>query len=51
MFIDLPRETIKQAPEYAEDLLLNRKYETSLHKHYSRSGYWDDKTDAGKRSP
>ena len=50
VFMELPRETIKEAPEYEEDLLLDRKYEASLHEHYSRPGYWNDKTDAGKTS-
>ena len=42
VFIDLPRETIKQAPEYTEGALLSRDYETELHRHYKRHGYWDE---------
>lgn len=41
VFIKLSRETIEQAPAYIEDSLLTREYESSLHKHYSRSGYWE----------
>jgi hypothetical protein len=42
VFVDLSRETIKKSPEYAEESLLNRDYETSLHRHYDRKGYWID---------
>jgi uncharacterized protein YrrD len=41
VFIKLPRETIQQAPEYTEESLLTRDYETKLHRHYSRPGYWE----------
>ena len=40
VFVDLPRETIKQAPEYTDESSLNRAYETSLYAHYQRQGYW-----------
>ena len=42
VFINLSRETIRQAPEYTEETLLTRDYETMLHQHYSRQGYWVD---------
>jgi hypothetical protein len=42
VFISLPRETIKQAPEYTEKSLLTREYETRLHRHYNRQEYWVD---------
>jgi hypothetical protein len=42
VFIDLSRETIKQAPEYTEESLLTRDYESGLHRHYNRKGYWVD---------
>jgi hypothetical protein len=45
-FINLPRETIKQSPEYTEEFLLSRDYETELHRHYKRQGYWVDESDA-----
>ena len=47
VFVNLPRETIKQSPEYTEESLLTRDYETGLHRHYNRQGYWVDEL-AGK---
>jgi uncharacterized protein YrrD len=41
-FIDLPRETIKQSPEYTDGDLLSRDYEKKLHEHYKRPGYWTE---------
>ncbi len=40
VFINLSRETIKQSPEYTDESLLTRDYETKLHHHYNRQGYW-----------
>jgi hypothetical protein len=40
VFVNLSRETIKQSPEYTEESLLTRNYETSLYGHYNRQGYW-----------
>jgi uncharacterized protein YrrD len=40
VFVNLSRETVKQSPEYTEASLLTRDYETSLHRHYNRQGYW-----------
>lgn len=37
----LTREQIKNSPEYADDLPLDRDYETELHKFYGEPGYWD----------
>ena len=42
VFVNLPRETIKQSPEYTEESLLTRDYEIGLHRHYNRQGYWID---------
>ena len=42
VFVNLPREAIKQSPEYTEESLLTRDYETRLHRHYNRQGYWVD---------
>ena len=42
VFVNLSRETIKQSPEYTEESLLTRDYETGLHRHYNRQGYWVD---------
>jgi uncharacterized protein YrrD len=44
VFVNLSREAIKQAPEYTEESLLTRDYETKLHRHYNRQGYWPDET-------
>jgi uncharacterized protein YrrD len=44
VFITLSRETIKQSPEYHDALQLTRDYETELHGHYNRQGYWVDET-------
>jgi sporulation protein YlmC with PRC-barrel domain len=46
VFVNLPRETIKQSPEYTEESLLTRDYETGLHRHYNRKGYWVAETAA-----
>jgi uncharacterized protein YrrD len=42
VFINLSQEEIKQSPEYTEELLLSRDYESSVHHHYNRQGYWLD---------
>jgi uncharacterized protein YrrD len=44
VFVNLSRETIKQSPEYTEESLLSRDYETGLHRHYNRQAYWVDET-------
>jgi hypothetical protein len=40
VFVNLSREDIKQSPEYTEESLLTRDYETELHQHYKREVYW-----------
>jgi hypothetical protein len=40
VFANLSRETIKESPEYLTDASLTRDYETRLHQHYDRKGYW-----------
>jgi len=40
VFVNLLRESIKQSPEYTEESLITRDYETGLHRHYNREGYW-----------
>jgi hypothetical protein len=42
VFVNLSREAIKQSPEYTEETLLTRDYETGLHRHYNRQTYWVD---------
>jgi sporulation protein YlmC with PRC-barrel domain len=50
IFVNHPRETIKQSPEYTEESLLTRDYETKLHRHYDRKGYWVDEQAAKEHS-
>jgi uncharacterized protein YrrD len=50
VFVNLLRETIQQSPEYTEESLLTRDYETGLHRHYSRQGYWVDEPAAKEHS-
>ena len=40
IFVNVTRETIQQAPEYSDELLMTRKYETNLHNYYKRPYYW-----------
>jgi hypothetical protein len=39
--VDLTRDAIGQAPEYADVPPLTRDQEIALHRHYGRPGYWD----------
>ncbi len=48
VFVNLSRESIKQSPEYSEEFLLTRDFETDLHQHYNRKGYWVDESAAHK---
>ena len=50
VLVNLPRETIKQSPEYTDESLLTRDYETGLHRYYNRQGYWVDEPAAKKHS-
>ncbi|MDD5090057.1 MAG: PRC-barrel domain containing protein, partial [Candidatus Wallbacteria bacterium] len=40
VFINMKREVIKRSPNFTEESLLSRTYETSLHSHYGREKYW-----------
>lgn len=40
VFVNLSMDTIQQAPEYTEESLPTREYESGLHRHYNRPGYW-----------
>jgi hypothetical protein len=51
VFVNLTREAIKQSPEYPKDYLLTRDYETALHQHYDRQGYWVDEPALSRESP
>jgi hypothetical protein len=50
VFVNLPREAIKQSPEYTEESLLTRDYETELHRHYELPGYWTEEPAAHEHS-
>jgi uncharacterized protein YrrD len=50
VFVNLTREAVKQSPEYIEDSPLTRDYETRLHQHFNRQGYWADETADQKSS-
>ena len=38
--VDLPRDRIKNSPEYDASILLDREYEARLFDHYGRPQYW-----------
>jgi hypothetical protein len=38
--MDLIRDTVKQAPEYTDETIIDRDYEESLHSYYDRERYW-----------
>jgi hypothetical protein len=40
VFVNLPREAIKQSPKYTAEALLTRDYEAGLYGHYRLEGYW-----------
>ncbi len=40
VFVNLSPEAVKRSPEYTEASLVTRDYETRLHRHYERQGYW-----------
>ena len=42
VFVNLTCEAIKQSPEFTEESLLTRDYESKLHQQYNRRGYWVD---------
>ena len=44
VFITLLSEAIKHSPEYTDMSVVNRDYETRLHKSYNRKGYWFNET-------
>jgi hypothetical protein len=41
--VDLSCDDIKKSPSYPVESPLTRDYETQLHRHYSREGYWVDR--------
>lgn len=41
VYVDLARDSIKNAPEYDPSAIVNRDYESKLYDYYGRSKYWD----------
>lgn len=39
----LNQEEIKQSPEYTDETLITRNFESEIYKHYNRQCYWDTK--------
>ena len=49
VFIGLTRDAIENSPAFTPQNLLTREYETDLHRHYDRHGYWLDELEAVKK--
>ena len=45
VFIKQTRDSIKAAPEYTEEALITRDYESGLFRHYGSDGYWAHETE------
>jgi len=50
VFVNLSRNAIRQSPEYKADSIPTRVYETGLHGHYDRPGYWVEELAAKEHS-
>ena len=50
VFVNLSREAVKQSPEYTDESMLTREYETDLHRHYNRKEYWVDELEVTERA-
>jgi hypothetical protein len=48
VYLMLTREAVRNSPPYTDATLLERGYETSLHEHYKRRGYWDEQLAGAK---
>ena len=44
IFVDLSRDAIQRSPEYTNNSRPTRAYETDLHRHYDRQGYWSEES-------
>ncbi len=42
VFVNLLSDQIKSSPRFTDEAALTRDYENGLHRHYNRSGYWED---------
>ena len=47
VFVGLSRDAIKQSPEYTDQSLVDRDFESRLYGHYNRHGYWVDEPALG----
>ena len=50
VYVNLTRENIQKSPEYTDESMLTREYETGLHRHYNRQGYWVEEQAPRKHS-
>ena len=50
VFVKISCDAIKQSPAYIDGSMIDRDYESKLHGHYNRQGYWVDEEDAKKHS-
>ena len=50
VYVDLARDTIKDAPEYSRDSVITRESEIELFLHYSSEGYWTQAGGASDRA-
>jgi hypothetical protein len=50
IFINLSRQAVRESPEYTDESLITRDFETRLHGHYGRREYWVENPVAGRRS-
>jgi hypothetical protein len=41
VYVDLTRETIRNAPEWLKSMTVTREYENRLYDYYDRSPYWE----------
>lgn len=48
VFINLPRSAVEHSPEFTDDVLITRTYESALHGHYNRKGYWVEDSAKGE---
>jgi hypothetical protein len=39
--VDMTREAVRNAPEWRPETVVDREWETRLHGHYGRPGYWE----------
>lgn len=40
IYVSMSRESVRQSPEYEDNMVISRDYETRLHNYYNRRAYW-----------